>query len=108
MLGRPAPSFPGRAVPSEGSRVLVREGGGSGFGFMPTEDKELLAATQQLCLRSGVASHIKTLFGSVRRHPSTPLHAGAGRAPLFSDPRSVDRTVTRWPSVRTARTRRLP
>ena len=58
--------------------MLVREGGGSGFGFMPTEDKELLAATQQLCLRSGVASHIKTLFGSVRRHPSTPLHAGAG------------------------------
>jgi para-nitrobenzyl esterase len=64
MLGKEPPTL--RTVVSPGSRVMHREQGRGGFSFMPTADGEILAATQQLCLRSGVASHIKVLFGSDR------------------------------------------
>jgi hypothetical protein len=64
MLGKDPPKV--RTTVSPGSRMMHREGGHGGFSFMTIADGEILAATQQLCLRSGVASHIKVLFGSDR------------------------------------------
>ena len=66
MLGKAAPAYPGKMSTHENTRMMHREGGGGGFSFMPTTDGELLMAAQQLCIREGVASHVKVLFGSDR------------------------------------------